>query len=115
MAMQHLSQHVLLITLPKEPQSSNDLELAAHAARSQTDRNIIINFSLVETLPTATICSLIILERLVSAAGRQLVLCSVPPQAMKAFKRMGLWKLFRFTRDELAALQLLDRSLCSSS
>jgi anti-anti-sigma regulatory factor len=112
MAMQHLSQRVLLITLPKEPQSSNELEVAAHAARSRSDQDIIVDFSLVETIPTGTICNLIILERLVSAAGRQLVLCSVNAAAAATFKRVGLGKLFRFATDEFAAVQSLDRSTC---
>jgi len=112
MATQHLSQHVLLITLPKEPQFSNELEVAAAAARSGADHDLIIDFSLMETVPTGTICSLIILERLLSAAGRQLVLCSASPRVTAAFKRVGLRKLLRFADDEFAALQSLDRSEC---
>jgi anti-anti-sigma regulatory factor len=107
MATQNLSSHVLLITLPKEPQSGNELETAAHAARCGPDRDIIVDFSLVETMPAGTICNLIILQRLLNAAGRQLILCSVSSSIVIAFKRVGLGKLFRFATDEFTALQSL--------
>jgi anti-anti-sigma regulatory factor len=108
MATQNLSSHVLLITLPKEPQTGNELEMAAHAVRRGPDRDVIVDFSLVEAMPAGTICNLIILQRLLHAARRQLVLCSVPPTIAVTFKRVGLGKLFRFTADEFTALQSLD-------
>lgn len=112
MAMQNLSEHVLLISLPAEPQLSRDLEVAAHTMRPASDRDVIVDFALVETLPSATICHLIVLERALSASGRQLVLCSVPPAVLAIFRRIGLHKLFHFTDDELAALQSLEHGDC---
>ena len=108
MAIQNLSSHVLLITLPKEPSSGSELEMAAHAARCGPDRDVLVDFSLVEALPAGIICNLIILQRLLNASGRQLILCSVLPPIALAFKRVGLGKLFRFAEDEFTALQSLD-------
>jgi anti-anti-sigma regulatory factor len=109
MATQNLSEHVLLISLPAEPQSSRDLEALARSARPGFDRDVIVDFSLVEILPSATICHLIVLDRALSASGRQLVLCSVSPAVQAIFRRVGLHKLFRFTADELSAVQSLER------
>jgi anti-anti-sigma regulatory factor len=113
MATQNLSEHVLLITLPGAPQSSNDLEVTARSTRPGSDHDVIVDFAHVEILPSATICNLIVLERVLSAAGRQLVLCSVSPSITAVFRRVGLHKLFRFTEDELAAIQALDRGECT--
>jgi anti-anti-sigma regulatory factor len=110
MATQNLSEHVLLITLPAEPQLSRDLEVVAQSTRPASDCDVIVDFSLVEVLPSATICHLIVLERVLSAAGRELVLCSVSVNVKAVFRRVGLHKLFRFADDELAAVQALDRS-----
>ena len=110
MATQNLSQHVLLITLPAEPQCNSDLEVLSRSTRPAFERDVIVDFSLVECLPSATICHLIALERVLSAAGRQLVLCSASPDVKATFRRVGLHKLFRFTDDELAAVQSLDRA-----
>ena len=109
MATQQLSEHVLLITLPAEPESSRDLEVLARSTRPMFDRDVIVDFSRVEVLPSATICHLIVLDRVLSAAGRQLVLCAASPSVMAVFRRVGLHKLFCFTANELAAVQTLDR------
>jgi anti-anti-sigma factor len=110
MATQNLSEHVLLITLPAEPQWSRDLEAVAQSTHPSSDCDVIVDFSLVEILPSATICHLIVLARVLSAAGRELVLCSVSPNVKAVFRRVGLHNLFRFAADEPAALQSLDRS-----
>ena len=110
MATQNLSEHVLLITLPAEPQLSRDLEAVARVTHPASECDVIVDFSLVEILPSATICHLIVLERVLSAAGRELVLCSASPAIKAVFRRVGLHKLFRFADDELAAMQSLDRS-----
>jgi anti-anti-sigma regulatory factor len=109
MPVQHLSPHVLLITLPSEPQSDNELAIAAQELRAEAQRHIIVDFSLVGTMPVGITSRLVILQRLLSAADRQLVLCSVPVHIANAFARVGLRRLFRFARDEFAALQSLDR------
>jgi len=108
MATQRLSEHVLLVTLPAEPGTGHDLEMVARATHPGSEDDVIVDFTLVEILPSATICHLIVLERVLSAAGRQLVLCSVSSDVKAVFRRVGLHKLFRFADDELAAAQALE-------
>jgi anti-anti-sigma regulatory factor len=115
MAIQNLSEHVLLITLPAEAQSGKELETEVRSAGSNPDCDVIVDFSLAEILSSAMICNLMVLDRLLGAAGRQLILCSVPPNINGVFTRIGLHKLFRFAEDEFAALQSLDRSECIDS
>lgn len=112
MATQNLSEHVLLITLPTEPQTSTELTAAAG---STTNRDVIVNLSLVETLPPAIISGLTTLDRLLGAAGRQLILCSVPLEIMDAFRRAGVRDLFRFADDKFAALQSLENDAGADS
>ncbi len=110
--MQQLSEHVLLITLSADPQSGNEAETMLRSAGARTDCDVIVDLSLMEILSSATLCSLLILERLMNASDRQLVLCSVPPNIMGVFTRVGLHKLFRFASDDFAALRALDHSPC---
>ena len=107
MATQHLSEHVLLITLPAAPQWSSDLDVVARSTHPASDCDVIVSFSLVEFLSAATISLLIILERVLSAAGCRRVLCSVSPEVQGILRRAGLHKLFRFTNDPFTALQFL--------
>lgn len=110
--MQQLSEHVLLITLSTEPQSGHEAETVLRSAGARTDCDVIVDLSVVEIMSSATLCSLLILERLMSTSSRQLILCSVPPSIMGVFTRVGLHKLFHFASDDFTALQALDRSTC---
>jgi anti-anti-sigma regulatory factor len=108
MGVQHLTKDVLLVTLPKEPQTGSDLEFVTRLASSDRARDIIVNFSLVEIVPSSTICQPMALERALAEAGHQLVLCSLSPTIHGIFRRVGLAGIFRFAYDEFAALQSLD-------
>ena len=47
-----------------------------------------------------------------SGLDRQLVLCSVPPNVMGVFGRVGLQRLFVFADDKRAALEWLAQHAC---
>lgn len=108
MGIQNLSKDVLLITLPQESQRGNELEWAARQVRLQGDRHIVVDFSLVEVLPSGTLGSLMVLQRAANAADRQLVLCAVTPSILRTFRRVGLHGLFRFADDKFAALRSIE-------
>jgi anti-anti-sigma factor len=112
MGIQHLSDRALLVTLPREPQSRAELQAVMEMIDPVRARHIIVDFSLVEIMPSEVICNLMVLARRMEEIGRQLVLCSVSHQIKDVFHRVGLAELFRFTEDEFSALQSLDRSLC---
>jgi len=108
MALHNLSENTLLITLPQEPDRSSELETAARLTTPRASRHVIVDFTRVETMSSVTICGLIILNRLLSTAGRQLILCSVPPNVVAIFKRVGLHKLLQFVEDKTAAMESID-------
>lgn len=109
MTMQNLAEHVLLVTLPAAPPLSRELEAVVHSVGPVPKRDIIVSFALADALPSSTLCCLIILHRRLNAAGRQLILCSVPAPVRAFFGRVGLAELFRFAEDTTAALQSLDQ------
>ena len=111
MAILNLSEHVLLVTLPAEPQSTGDLETVIRSVGSRGDCDVIVDFSLTETLSSATLCNLLVMERMLSMTDHQLILCSISPSIRGVFVRVGLHKLFRFAEDEFAAIQSLEDSM----
>jgi len=113
MAIQDLSDHALLITLPRETQHSAELEIITRLIARDVNRDIVVDFSLVQMMPSATICRLIVLQRLLNAAGRRLVLCSVPMNIAGIFSRVGLNNVFWFAHDQWAALRRLENCVCS--
>jgi anti-anti-sigma regulatory factor len=108
MAIHNLSEHTLLVTLPQEPDRSGELETAARLTTPRVNRHVIVDFTRVETMSSVTICGLIILNRLLSTMGRKLVLCSVPPNIVAIFRRVGLLKLLQFAEDTLAASEWIE-------
>lgn len=113
MAIQDLSDHALLITLPRESHQSAELEIITRLIARGVDRDIVVDFSLVQMMPSVTICRLIILQRLLNAAGRRLVLCAVSSNIAGIFSRVGLNNVFWFAHDQWAALRRLERCVCS--
>ncbi len=89
-----------------------ELQAVAGMISPNRPRHVIVDFSLVEIMPSEVICNLMVLGHLLDDVDRQLVLCSVAPQIKDIFRRVQLVELFRFADDEFSALQSLDRSLC---
>jgi len=112
MGIEQLSEETLLITLPEDPQSSNDLERAVDMTRADANVSVIVDMSLVEIMPSPMLSELMILEKQLGNSGRQLILCSVPPSIMKLFITVGLNGLFTFSDDQTTALQLLRSGHC---
>lgn len=105
MAIQNFSEDALLITLPEQPQHGDELEMVNKMLSNTTDRDVVVDFSKVEMLTSGTICSLIILDRLLRGSGRQLVLCNVSSVIKQIFVRTDLLTVFEFADNELVALQ----------
>jgi anti-anti-sigma regulatory factor len=98
---------VIVIDLPEQPQYGNEFEQVNGLLSEVVDRDVVINFATVLMLTSETICGLMILERLLRGAGRQLVLCSLPSAIKQIFVRTGLVSVFQFADDELLALSCL--------
>jgi anti-anti-sigma regulatory factor len=114
METQDWASQTLVIALPAQPHLGDELETAIKKA-SVAGQNTIVDFSLVEIMSSATICSLMILERLLNSADRQLILCCVAPNIMGIFERVGLQGLFVFANDEPAARKWLEEHPCPCS
>ena len=99
---------VVVVDLPEQPQYGNELEQVNGLLCETVDRDVVIDFANVQMLTSETICGLMILERLLRGAGRQLVLCSLPSAIKQIFVRTGLVSIFQFADDELTALSYLQ-------
>ncbi len=110
MGIQNLSDNILLATLPEQPHLGNELDAINKIVSEGCDRNVIIDFYQVKMLTSESICSLIILERLLSGLGHKLVLCNVPAEIKQIFTRTGLEPSFEFADDDYTALQSIRSS-----
>ncbi len=108
MAVENLTEHVLLVTLSKRPQACSDIARATRAVGIATRHHVVIDFSRVESMASSTISELIILENHLHDIDRHLILCSAPPKIRELIRCVGLESLFRFADDQVAALELLS-------
>ncbi len=109
MGIQHLSEDVLFVTLPKQPHTSHELESINEIACNSSGCDVVVDFSRVRILTSASICSLMILKELQNGLERHLVLCSVPSEVRNIFTVTGLEGLFEFANDKFGALESMRR------
>jgi len=108
--IQNLSENVLLITLPEQPQRGDELEKVKRVLSEELNLNVVVDFSRVQMLTSEILCGLITLNRSLREFGRLLVLCNVPSKIKhilfpnRTLSWKGLTTVFEFAKDEWAAL-----------
>ena len=115
MGIRNLSEDILLVDLPQQPQQSDELDAVNTMLSEAIDRDIVMDFYKVKMLTSESICGLLILAKLLTGAGHQLVLCSLPPAINDIFVRTGLLSVFEFADTESDALAHLKNRKMSRS
>ncbi len=106
MGIEKLSENVLLVSLPKDPQSiSDELVNVNRIVGDGHACDVIIDFSSVTLLTSESISSLIILEGFLKSLGHKVILYSVSPMILQILERTGIQPLFEFADDQFTALQ----------
>ena len=107
MAIQNLSENIVVVTLPEEPLTNNDLENINEFVNKEDKRDVIIDFSRVEVLTSSNLSNLLILRESLHKSGHQLVFCSVSMATKGIFIVADLDTFFDFADDKLAALEII--------
>ena len=98
-------EDTILIISPQGTQIDNKLEIANKIAGNGCDRDVVIDFSRVETLTSSSLCNLMILNRMLSKCGHRLILCNVSLPVKGLFMVTGLKGFFEIAVDKFAALE----------
>lgn len=115
MGIQNLSENVLLIDLPEQPQHGQEIEIVNKLLSDSVDFDVLVDFSKVEILTSESICSLMILDKLLSGSERKLVLYNLPSAIKQIFIRTGLLSVFVLANDKFDALQYVQGKNTSTS
>lgn len=110
MGVQSLSEDVILVALPKEPELRRELSRLNDVVCEKGPCDVIIDFSGVEMLTSSSISNLLILRKWLADRGRQLVLCNVRLPTRGVFSVAGLSEVFKFADDRAAALAAIGRA-----
>src|SRR4030042_985293 len=108
MSFENWSDDVLLVSLPAEPEISDELGAVVEMVRGKRQCDLVIDFSGVRLITSATIAELLKLRELLIESGRRLVLCSVSRLIKGIFTVAALSHAFQFADDTSAALKSIE-------
>ena len=115
MGIRYLTEDIIILNLPGKPHRGNELERMNELASDGCNCDVIMDFSGVEILISASIANLILLHEFLSASNRHLVVCNVPLPIQCIFIRIGLSTYFEFAHDQSAALEAVRQHHCKKS
>jgi anti-anti-sigma factor len=108
MSFEYWSDDVLLVSLPADLEVSDELGAVVEMVRDKRQCDLVIDFSGVHLITSATIAELLKLRELLIESGRRLVLCSVSRLIKGVFTVSALSHAFHFADDTSAALKSIE-------
>ena len=116
MAIQQLSEDVLLVELPSAgPKIDEQLNAVNEMVSTNSTYHVLIDFFRVELFNSWNISTLLALRSLLQDSGHQLVLYNVRVVTKCIFTVAGLRKAFIFAKNQEAALSVLEQSRSTTS
>ncbi len=104
MGIQNLSENVVLVDLPQEPEMSDELKSVIEIVRDRGDCDVVIDFSSVDIVTSSSLSKLLKLRKLLDNCEHRLVFCSVAAATRGIFTVTGLDGIFELADDKFVAL-----------
>jgi anti-anti-sigma regulatory factor len=104
MASVNLTEKLVQINLPPEPQACAELQDLNEKVSQKCDFDVIIDLSMLEIITSASISNLLILHNWLQGAGRTLVLYGLRFTTKCIFNVAGLNNFFKFTDNKTNAI-----------
>jgi len=104
MSLQEWSENVVLLELPGEPQTREELDRGVRHIRDRGNCDVVIDFGNVTIMTSASLAVLLRLKKLLEDCGRRLSLCCVGPATRGIFSVTGLDGFFEIFDDRFDAL-----------
>ena len=83
------SKQLVIVKLPAEPHTYDELETVMQVAVNRTDSDIIIDLDGIEHIDQQSILSLIVLNRLLQRSQRHLGFCHIHPSMKETLQKRG--------------------------
>jgi len=105
MTVRSWSGDIIIVQLPGEPHTSNELETVIDTAYEKPDSDIILDFSRVERVTCLTLCQLTKLHKTLTCLGRRLAFCKVAPITRDIFEAIGFDRIFQDAQKAAVVLE----------
>ena len=110
MSTREISNDCLFMALSEYPSQAGEISKLNRQINDAAAHHVIIDFSLVKMLTSASMSNLLILRGLLGSHNRRLILCNVIFPLKGIFTVCGLNEVFEFASDKFAAQQILRLS-----
>lgn len=104
MARKNSSADIVIVDLHPEPDTGTELATVASLVRLRGDFDVVVEFSRVDIVTSASLSKLLELREFLTDRGRKLVLSGLAPETRYIFKQTALDAVFEFADDKSAAL-----------
>lgn len=104
MAVENSLEGIVTVDLHPEPNTGTELATVASLVRLRGDCDVVVDFSDVDIVTSASLSKLLQLRKLLAGNGHQLILCGMSAETESIFKVTALDRVFEFAEDKCAAL-----------
>ena len=107
MCIENWSENIILVSLPGEPGTADELADVAALVGGRDDCDVVVDCSTVGRMSCSSYRQLLELNSALSSCGHQLVLCGPKRKVKKAFASSAFAHTLRFADDRFGALARL--------
>ncbi len=108
MGLQNWSEDIVLVDLSREPRMRGELKTVLDVVRDRGDCDVMMDFSSVDIMTSASISAFLRLRKLLADCGHRLMFFNVSATTRNLFGVVGLDEVFEFAAgqsDAVAALK----------
>ena len=104
MGIQNWSENIILVDMPTEPQTRDEITAVTDMVRNRADCDVVIDFSSIDIVTSSSLSKLLKLRKLLADCSHKLVFCNVAPATKGIFSVTGLDGIFEIVEDKFIAL-----------
>ena len=108
MGIQNWSDGIILVDLPQEPETGDELEAVAEIVCNRGNCDVVIDFSGVDIVTSSSLSKLLELRKPLADSGRRLVLCDLAAATKRIFTITGLDGIFELADDKFVVLATME-------
>ncbi|UCF42392.1 MAG: STAS domain-containing protein [Planctomycetota bacterium] len=108
MGIENLTEDVVYVTLPAEPELGGELDKVYKIASEKGGCNIVVDFSDVNIVTSPNLSTLLKLRKELDSNSKRLICCGVSTMTKGIFTITGLETVFEFMDDQSSALGALE-------
>ncbi|MHC4242458.1 MAG: PilZ domain-containing protein [Planctomycetota bacterium] len=105
MSCQNWSEDIIIVKLPAEPQTSEELQAVTKIALDRPDCDLIMDFSNVDTATCLSLCIIMKLHKILTDHGQRMILCNVTAATRSVLQTYAFDRIFEVVSDTQLVLK----------